>query len=125
MNRIISIPLVLCAMALPVAAETNTANGRLAPEPLFRDPIRDGAADPVVIWNRHERKWFMFYTNRRANLTNGVGVEWVHGTRIGIAESADGGAIWKYRGTADINCGGTNETHWAPDVIEHDGMYHM
>ena len=54
-----------------------------------------------------------------------MGVDWVHGTRIGIAESADGGVVWKYRGTADIALGGTNETHWAPDVIEHDGVYHM
>ena len=25
-----------------------------APAPLFRDPITDGAADPVLIWNRTE-----------------------------------------------------------------------
>jgi sucrose-6-phosphate hydrolase SacC (GH32 family) len=114
---------LLCALCIPAFAQGDA--GRVAPKPLFRDPVQDGAADPVVIWNGREQKWFMFYTNRRANLTNGVGVDWVHGTRIGIAESADGGAIWKYRGTADINCGGTNETHWAPDVVEHGGVYHM
>ncbi|TAL02162.1 MAG: glycosyl hydrolase [Verrucomicrobia bacterium] len=110
---------------LESAALAQNGPGKLADKPLFRDPVFDGAADPTVIWNRHEQKWFMFYTNRRANLTNSPGVEWVHGTRIGIAESADGGATWKYRGTADIHCGGTNETHWAPDVIEHEGRYHM
>src|SRR6187401_2885828 len=103
----------LCLLVFASPAQNDT--GRVAPKPLFRDPIHDGAADPVVIWNQHERKWFMLYTNRRANLTNSAGVEWVHGTRIGIAESADGGAIWKYRGMADISLGGTNETHWAPD----------
>ena len=29
----------------------NAAEGLLAPKPLFRDPVYDGAADPVVIWN--------------------------------------------------------------------------
>ncbi len=64
--------------------------GKQANKPLFRDPVFDGAADPAVIWNRKEKKWFMFYTNRRANAPGQNGVSWVHGTRIGIAESADG-----------------------------------
>ena len=34
--------------------------------PLFRDPIYDGAADPVLIWNREAKEWWMIYTNRRA-----------------------------------------------------------
>ncbi|MEY8745235.1 hypothetical protein AB9M62_38850 [Bacillales bacterium AN1005] len=34
--------------------------------PLFRDPIYDGAADPVVVWNHVEQAWWMIYTNRRA-----------------------------------------------------------
>lgn len=99
--------------------------GRLADKPLFRDPIFDGAADPVVVWNKKEKKWFMFYTNRRANAVNETGVTWVHGTRIGIAESK-GGAEWKYRDTANINYRPTKDyTHWAPDVFEHGGLYHM
>jgi len=105
---------------------TSVRESKPAPKPLYRDPVYDGAADPVVIWNRAEKKWFMFYTNRRASLTNGVnGVAWVHGTRIGIAESGDGGATWKYRGTADIRHGGEGMTYWAPEVIAHDGTYHM
>jgi hypothetical protein len=109
-----------------VAAEAAGGRGRLAAKPLFRDPVYDGAADPTLIYNRAEKKWFMFYTNRRANLTTGAdGVAWVHGTKIGIAQSADGGATWTYRGTADIPYGGEGMTHWAPDVIEHAGRYHM
>lgn len=54
--------------------------GALAPKPLFRDPVYDGAADPTIIWNRGEKKWFMFYTNRRATDTINGGVSWVHGT---------------------------------------------
>ena len=46
-----------------------------APKPVFRDPVFDGAADPVVIWNRQEEKWFMFYTNRRANADSLDGVK--------------------------------------------------
>lgn len=107
-----------------VYAQTDKT-GKLAPKPLFRDPIYDGAADPVVIWNKGEKKWFMFYTNRRAKDTTIGGVAWVHGTRIGIAESKDG-ATWKYRDTADIQYRPTaGYTHWAPEIIEHKGLYHM
>ncbi len=113
------------AQAAP--AQTTTRPGRIAAKPLFRDPVFDGAADPAVIWNRAEKKWFMLYTNRRANVPAAAapGVSWVHGTRIGIAQSADGGATWSYRGTADIRYGGGELTHWAPEVIEHEGVYHM
>jgi len=99
--------------------------GKIAPKPLFRDPVHDGAADPALVWNRGEKKWFMFYTNRRADLRAEPGVAWVHGTRIGIAESADGGATWKYRGTAEIAYGQPDYTHWAPDVIDDGTKYHM
>ena len=99
--------------------------GMVAAKPLFRDPVYDGAADPVIIWNRKERKWFMFYTNRRANALNTPGVSWVHGTRIGIAESSDGGATWKYRGTADIRYGEGDYSYWAPEIIDHNGIYNM
>ena len=97
-----------------------------ADKPLFVDPVYDGAADPVVIWNRAEKKWFMLYTNRRANMRGLDGVSWVHGTRIGVAESSDGGATWQYRDTCDIGYRpDADYTHWAPDVVYHAGMYHM
>ncbi|MBR7719922.1 glycoside hydrolase family protein [Hymenobacter properus] len=97
-----------------------------APKPLFSDPVYDGAADPVIIWNKQRQKWWMFYTNRRATDTTATGVTWVHGTRIGIAESADGGTTWSYRDTANINYRpDRGYTHWAPDVVEANGQYHM
>ena len=102
----------------------------VAPKPLFRDPVYDGAADPVVIWNPHGRSWWMFYTNRRANVPGLSGVAWVHGTPIGIAESTDGGVTWKPAGNAKIELpaelGGATPTLWAPDVITApDGTHHM
>ncbi len=104
--------------------------GKVADRPLYRDPVYDGAADPVVIWNPHRARWWMFYTNRRANAEDVDGVTWVHGTRIGIAESCDGGASWTYAGTANIDLpvevSGSQPTHWAPEVITGpDGMHHM
>ena len=93
--------------------------------PLFRDPIHDGAADPVVVWNRARKTWWMFYTNRRADLDDNSGVTWVHGTRIGIAESADGGAHLDYVGEADIPVAASDYTLWAPEVIDVGGTYHM
>jgi hypothetical protein len=118
---------LLAAGCLSAVAGGEAPPDRIASKPLFRDPVYDGAADPVVIWNRAGQKWFMFYTNRRANLPDNLvtQVTWVHGTRIGIAESADGGATWTYRGTADIGYGKKDYTQWAPEVIEHDGIYHM
>ena len=102
------------------------SNGKLADKPLFRDPVYDGAADPTLIWNRKAKKWFMFYTNRRANAKDTSGVTWVHGTRIGIAESSDGGATWTYKDTANINYRpDSGYTFWAPEVVEYHGLYHM
>lgn len=96
-----------------------------APKPVYADPIYDGAADPVVIWNKQKKRWYMLYTNRRATFSDTSGVRWVHGTRIGIAESKDG-VQWKYVDTANINYRPVKDyTHWAPDVIEHEGTYHM
>jgi GH43 family beta-xylosidase len=104
--------------------------GLVAPKPLYRDPVFDGAADPVVIYSGSHGRWFMFYTNRRAKLPGTAGVEWVHGTRIGMAESLDSGVTWRHVGEADIELppafGGANATLWAPDVVRDDmGVYHM
>lgn len=110
---------------LTVALLRSETEGKIAPKPLFRDPVYDGAADPVLVWNRAEHKWLMFYTNRRANVPNLPNVAWVHGTRIGIAESTDGGATWKYDGTADIPYGKPNYTQWAPEIVTYQGVYHM
>ena len=98
-------------LTLPMTARSQD---KIAPKPLFRDPVYDGAADPALIWSRADRKWLMFYTNRRASATELPGVSWVHGTKIGIAESLDHGATWRYAGTADIDYGGPNYTYWAP-----------
>ncbi len=94
-------------------------------KPLYDDPVYHGAADPVIIYNKQKKIWWMFYTNRRATLNDSTGVKWVHGTRIGIAESSDG-TNWKYVDTANINYRpDKNYTFWAPDVTEYNGSYHM
>jgi hypothetical protein len=125
-TKVRSALLILCGILISSVAFGQTPKGKLADKPVFSDPVYDGAADPVIIWNKKEKKWFMFYTNRRATDMNLDGVKWVHGTRIGIAESTDGGASWKYRDTANINYRPTADyTHWAPEVFEHKGLYHM
>lgn len=99
----------------------------IAAKPLFRDPVFDGAADPTPIWNDLEKKWFIYYTNRRATapIAENPGWTWMHGTHIGIAESIDHGATWSYRGIADIQFGNPDTTFWAPEVIKADGIHHM
>lgn len=111
----------------PVSAEK--PRGKLAPRPLYRDPPFDAPTDPVLSFNAEQKKWFMYYTARRATAENTPAVTWIHGTNIGIAESSDGGATWTYRGTADISYAKdahpNDYTYWAPEVIWHAGRYHM
>jgi sucrose-6-phosphate hydrolase SacC (GH32 family) len=95
-----------------------------APAPLFRDPITDGAADPVLIWNRQEKKWWMLYSQRRAN-TEAADVAFCYGTDIGIASAEDHGKSWVYRGTLDLEFEKGRNTFWAPDIVYQDGVYHM
>lgn len=117
--------LVLWILFLGSHHQKAVAQKAAVSKPLYSDPIHDGAADPVVIWNPHKKMWWMFYTNRRANSADTSGVEWVHGTRIGIAESKDGSS-WRYLDTANINYRPhEGYTFWAPEVIAHNGGYHM
>ena len=121
---------VYCGMALSlfcmdvsgVGVAEDKPTVRKAAAPLYRDPITDGAADPVLIWNRQEKTWWMLYTQRRANQET-ADVAYCYGNGIGIAESADNGKTWVYRGTLDLNYERGHNTFWAPDVVYHDGKY--
>jgi hypothetical protein len=97
--------------------------------PLFSDPIWDGAADPAPLWNRQAGEWWVYYTQRRATLQPNEGVEFCHGSAIGIAASKDG-RQWRYLGTCEGDQGlsdpvANNCSWWAPGVLYHDGLYHM
>ena len=117
---------MLCSGLASAAAQGREA-AKPAPKPLYRDPVHDGAADPSFVWDRAGRRWLMFYTNRRADLVtkDPKDVAWVHGTRVGIAQSLDGGATWSYLGVAKIPYGKPDYTFWAPDVLWAGGVYHM
>ena len=56
-----------------------------APAPLFRCPIYDGPTDPTLEWNTERQEWWMFYTQRRANVPNLQEVACVYGSKVGIA----------------------------------------
>ncbi|RAZ33122.1 hypothetical protein [Microbacterium sp. SMR1] len=95
---------------------------------IYRDPVYDGATDPVVVIEPGDGGWWMFYTQRRATHPDpGPGVSWVHGSRIGVARSRDG-VDWQYAGTLEPDAGGleltagqppadVDRTHWAPEVV--------
>jgi hypothetical protein len=134
MRRNVILSAVCCAAlawAAPAPADDLSAGAapgadKVADKPLFRDPVLDGAADPTIIWSPSDRKWYMFYTNRRANVPGLNGVAWVHGTAIGIATSQDG-ASWRYLRVAHIHFRDAvpDATWWAPAVVEHNGVFHM
>ena len=93
---------------------------------IFRDPVEDGAADPTVIRNRQTGDWWMFYTNRRADLPmeDEKDVRWVHGTAIGTARSQDG-VHWRYGSTATLPESCTGATLWPPAIERFNGEWHM
>lgn len=86
------------------------------PAPLYRDPVWDGAADPVVVWNPKRKAWWMLYTQRRAKAEE-PGVAWTHETEIGIAECKDRGVTWTYRGTLKLKAPDAKYSFWAPDIV--------
>ena len=97
---------------------------KTVPAPLYRDPIYDAPTDPVIIWNREEKCWWMLYTQRR-DARNSIGVAHIHGTAIGVASSQDG-YRWLYRGTLpNLEFEPGHNTFWAPEVIFEQGKYHM
>jgi len=103
--------------------ETLAAPGSAAPAPLFTDPVFDGPTDPTVVHDPASGLWHLFYTQRRANQPDS-GVAWVHGTDIGHATSPNG-REWTYVGTqAGPDCERGN-TWWAPEILRHDGLWHM
>lgn len=114
--------LILLVVSTSINAQQKDIN--IAPAPLFRDPIFDGAADPSIIYNHVEKAWYMFYTNRRANV-DCVGTSWVYGTHIACASSSDNGRTWVYRGSLDLEFENGHNTFWAPHIVYDNGKYHM
>jgi len=102
----------------------NTEAKRIPPAPLYRDPIYDGAADPTVIYNPNDGNWYMLYTQRRAS-AKAPDVSFACGSDIGVAVSEDNGLYWYYLGALDLNIEWGHHTFWAPEVIYHDGIFHM
>lgn len=97
-----------------------------ADDPLFIDPVYNGSTDPMVCYNPNTRTYFMYYTSRRTNVPGLGGIESVHGSPIGIAESKDGGASWNYIGDAIIDYApDENPTYWAPEIIYNKDRFHM
>lgn len=94
---------------------------------IFRDPVTDGATDPVVIEGQGG-EWWMLYTQRRPGVPE-PGVAWVHGSAIGSAVSRDGGASWHYAGVLEglvvPALGPGIHTLWAPAIVRDTGRYHL
>ncbi|GAO41558.1 family 43 glycosylhydrolase [Flavihumibacter petaseus] len=118
---------LFCLIFQAVAAQNpaeQPSGLRIAPAPLYRDPIYDGAADPTVVYHPEKKEWWMFYTQRRANQMS-ANVGFCYGTGIGIAVSADHGKTWVYKGNPVLEFEEGVNTFWAPDIILDKGVYHM
>lgn len=127
MNKTISITgvsLLLVMVSLSAHAQNTKSETHTAPAPLYNDPIYDGAADPILIWNREEKSWWMLYSIRRANMPT-PDVSAYFGTRIGVASSDNHGQDFTFRGYLDLEFEKGWNTFWAPDVVYQDGVYHM
>lgn len=105
---------VLCLLVLVASPYAFAQPMHKATAPLYRDPIYDGAADPVLIWNREEKAWWMLYTCRRANMPS-YDISAYHGNRVGITSSADNGQNWIFRGYLNLEFERGMNTFWAPD----------
>jgi hypothetical protein len=93
--------------------------------PVFRDPVFDGATDPTLIWNRQEQSWWMVYTSRRAFGPPLPDVSWIHGSSLGVASSVDG-TDWTYRGVlTGLDTSWGTWTYWAPEILDDGTSYHM
>ncbi len=116
---------ILSAAAAGVARPALPSDEGAAPAPLFCDPIFDGAADPIIIWHRQEKCWWLLYTQRRANV-DVPGVAWCHASDIGVARSHDAGCTWRYLGALPgLEFERGRNTFWAPEILWHEGVYHM
>ncbi len=95
------------------------------PCPIYNDPNYHGSADPEIVWNAHEKEWWIFYTGRRALREEG-------GTSaacpIGVAASKDW-KTWRFVGYCKFDgLGGKPDapfTYWAPGIIRDGDTYHM
>lgn len=97
---------------------------RIPEAPLFNDPIYNGAADPVIFWNRGEKQWWIVYT-QRMHSAPGPGTTPIHGSKLGVASSPDG-HDWLYRGTLEgLDFEHGHNTWWAPEILWHEDRYHM
>src|SRR6187402_3820224 len=115
--RSVCLAVLLCGIINRLIAQPiDTIKMHKAPAPLYRDPVYDGAADPVVIYNRDKKEWWMFYTQRRANMQT-ANVAFCYGTAIGVATSNDHGQTWVYKGTPALEFEEGLNTFWAPDII--------
>ncbi|MFC4616641.1 hypothetical protein ACFO3K_18075 [Cellulomonas algicola] len=105
------------------ASASRTTKPRVAPAPLFTDPL-GAPTDPTLV-RGPDGTWWLFATQRRPD-DPGPGVTWVHGTDIAVATSDDGGLTWTHRGVvAGLDPHDGRNTLWAPEVVHAEGRFHM
>ena len=58
-NNQIFLFFIMILIASPNFLFSQEMQGKMAEKPLFCDPVYHGVADPTVIWNQKDQKWFI------------------------------------------------------------------
>lgn len=97
--------------------------GQTVPSPIFTDPNYGGSCDPEIIWNEHDKWWYIYYTTRRPMLEN----TWLE-TPPGVIASKDL-INWEFKDYCKFDgVGGKKDatsTYWAPAIISANDTLHM
>jgi hypothetical protein len=118
-----NIKYLLTAFVLTKAVMLLAQTKQQTPAPLFVDPNYHGSCDPEIVYNPHDKYYYIYYTSRRATVEN-----LFTATPLGIIRSKNL-QKWEFWGYCKFDgIGGSKDmpaTFWAPAITVHKNQMHM